>query len=169
MRKKIALYGVLTALTLLLGFVESLIPVVVAIPGIKLGLANMVIVFILYTMHPKDAVLVSVVRVLLAGFLFSGISGILYSLLGTLFSLLTMSVLKKSNRFSIIGVSICGGVAHNIGQMIIAAFVTSLQTISFYIPILIIAGMVTGTLIGIVSRELMKRLSYIIQNKEALH
>lgn len=160
MKKKIALYGILTSLCLLTGFIETLIPLPVAIPGIKLGLGNIVVLYILYTMGEKDAACISAAKVVLSGFIFGNMAGILYSLCGAALSLFVMIMLKRTKKFSVIGVSVSGGASHNTGQIIAAVIITSWSTVRFYIPFLIISGIITGIIIGILEREIMKRVPY---------
>ena len=124
----------------------------------KLGLANLVIVLALYKMGTGEAYLLSVVRVLLTGFLFGNYFSIIYSLAGGLLSLSVMALLRKNGGFSVMGVSLAGGVFHNIGQLIVAMLVVETFNVIYYVPVLLIAGMLTGLLIGIVSNEMLKRL-----------
>lgn len=159
MRTKVAYFGVFTALALIFSYVETLIPVHIGIPGIKLGLANLVILIVLYKMGVKEAYTLSVVRVVLAGFIFGNLFSIVYSLAGGLLSLTVMAFLKKFGKFSLIGISIAGGVFHNVGQLIMAAIVLESLSIGYYFPVLLISGMVTGLLIGIVAGEMLKRLN----------
>ena len=135
-----------------------LIPIHFGVPGIKLGLANLMIVIMLYKSGPKDALLLSVVRIVLSGFLFGNLFAILYSLAGGILSLAVMAVLKRRGTFSVMGVSIAGGVFHNIGQLAVAMAVVETYRVGYYLPVLLIAGMVTGMLIGIVSNEVLKRI-----------
>lgn len=159
MKNKVAYFGVFVALALIFSYLESLIPFHIGIPGVKLGLANLIIVIVLYKMDIKAAYLLSVARIVLAGFLFGNLFSILYSLAGGLLSLTVMVLLKKKGGFSIMGVSIAGGVAHNIGQMIVAMIVVETYSVIYYIPVLLIAGLVTGLIIGIASAEMLKRLT----------
>lgn len=159
MRSRVAYFGVFTALALIFSYVETLIPISFGIPGIKLGLANLIIVIALYRLRLKEAYLLSVARVLLAGFLFGNYFSILYSLAGALLSLSVMAVLKKDGGFSVTGVSIAGGVSHNIGQLIVAMAAVETYQVAYYFPVLLIAGLMTGCLIGIVSGETLKRLT----------
>ena len=119
MKSRVAYFGVFTALALIFSYVETLIPVNLGIPGVKLGLANLIIVVALYKMRLSEAYLLSVVRVLLAGFIFGNYFSIIYSLAGGLLSLTVMALLKKWGGFSLQGISIAGGVFHNIGQLIV--------------------------------------------------
>lgn len=161
MKNKVAYFGVFVALALIFSYVESLIPVIVAVPGVKLGLANLIIVITLYKMDVRSAALLSVTRIILAGFLFANMASILYSLAGGALSLIVMAVLKKMDSFSVIGVSIAGGVAHNIGQLIVAMLVLKTYSLVYYFSVLMISGLITGFLIGVVSNEMLKRLKNI--------
>lgn len=158
LKMKVAYFGVLTALALIFSYIETLIPIHFGIPGVKLGLANLIVVIALYKMGIKEAYTLSIVRVILAGFIFGNLFSILYSLAGGLLSLTMMVVLKKTEKFSVFGVSMAGGVFHNIGQLIMAAIVLESLSIAYYFPILLVSGVVTGLLIGLVSNEMLKRL-----------
>lgn len=159
--RKTALCGLVLALALIAGYVESLIPVAIAIPGIKLGGANSVILILLYMVGVRESFIVNISRVVLSGFLFGSMSSILYSLSGAILSLLIMTLLKKTDRFSISGVSMAGGVAHNIGQLTIAALVLETSAVWYYLPVLIISGSLTGLLIGFLTGEIRKRIPYM--------
>ena len=150
-----------TALALIFSYVETLIPVNLGIPGVKLGLANLIIVVALYKMRLSEAYLLSVVRVLLAGFIFGNYLSIIYSLAGGLLSLTVMALLKKWGGFSLQGISIAGGVFHNIGQLIVAAVVVETFSVTYYFPVLLVAGLLTGLVIGIVAEMMLKRLENI--------
>ena len=151
-----------TALALIFSYVETLIPFHIGIPGVKLGLANLIIVVALYKMSLKETYLLSVVRVVLSGFIFGNYFSIIYSLAGGLLSLTVMALLKKKGGFSILGISIAGGVCHNIGQLVIAMAVVETFSVIYYIPVLLIAGLITGLLIGIAADGMLKRLVNII-------
>ena len=159
MKSKVAYFGVFTTLALIFSYVETLIPIQFGIPGVKLGLANLIIVIALYRMKLSEAYLLSIVRVLLAGFIFGNYFSIIYSLAGGLLSLTVMALLRKKCGFSVIGVSIAGGVIHNIGQLIIASVIVETFSVMYYVPVLLIAGLVTGLLIGIASDGMLKRLA----------
>lgn len=159
MKSKVAYFGVFTTLALIFSYVETLIPIQFGIPGVKLGLANLIIVIALYRMKLSEAYLLSIVRVLLAGFIFGNYFSIIYSLAGGLLSLTVMALLRKKGGFSVIGVSIAGGVFHNIGQLIIASVIVETFSVMYYVPALLIAGLVTGLLIGIASDGMLKRLA----------
>lgn len=158
MKNKAAYFGVFTALALIFSYVEMLIPIQFGIPGIKLGLANLLIVIMLYKSGAKDALLLSIVRIVLSGFIFGNMFSIIYSLAGGILSLAIMAFLKSRGSFSVIGVSIAGGVFHNAGQLAVAMAVVETYRVGYYLPVLLIAGMLTGMLIGVISNEVLKRL-----------
>lgn len=158
MKKKTAYLGVMLALALICSYVEVLIPFSIGIPGVKLGLANIVVVFALYSIGVKEAYIISIARVLISGFMFGNPMAIAYSFAGGMLSLTIMVLLKKTNLLSCISVSIAGGIAHNIGQIIVATFIVSNYSVMYYIPVLVIAGFITGTLIGIVAQEVFIRV-----------
>lgn len=158
MKNRVAYFGVFSALALIFSYVESLIPISLGIPGVKLGLANLIIVIGLYKMNLKEVYLLSLVRVLLSGFIFGNYFSILYSLAGALLSVTVMALLKKNGGFSVMGVSIAGGVFHNIGQLFVAMIVVETFGVVYYVPVLLIAGLITGMLIGITANEMLKRL-----------
>lgn len=158
MRTRVVTFGVFAALALIFSYVEGLIPIQLAIPGVKLGLANLIVVIALYKVSWKETLLLAIVRVLLAGFLFGNLFSIVYSLAGSLVSLAVMMGLKRNGRFSVIGVSIAGGTAHNIGQLAVAMLVLESSSIIYYAPMLLVAGVLTGMVIGIAANEMLKRL-----------
>lgn len=154
-------FGVFTALALLFSYIESLIPFHIGIPGVKLGLANLIIVVVLYKTEYKQAYLLSVTRVILAGFLFGNLFSILYSLAGGLLSLSMMILAKRKDGYSVIGVSVIGGVFHNVGQILMAMLVTESWKLIYYLPVLLLFGVLTGIVIGVVSKEMLNRLASI--------
>lgn len=158
MRQKTAYLGLFAAVAIIFGYVESLIPVFVGIPGIKLGLANLAVLFLLQKYTWKEAFAVSVVRIFVIGFLFGNLFSILYSLAGAVLSMAVMSFILKKTSFSLVGVSVAGGVAHNIGQLIIAMIVVSSTSLIFYAPALLISGVITGIVIGKLTEEVAKRI-----------
>ena len=158
MKNRVAYFGVFTALALIFSYVETLIPFNFGIPGVKLGLANLIIVIALYKMELRETYLLSVVRVLLAGFIFGNYFSIIYSLAGGLLSLTAMACLKKRGGYSVMGVSIAGGVFHNIGQLVTAMLVVETFSVIYYVPVLLAAGLVTGFLIGFTAHEMLVRL-----------
>jgi heptaprenyl diphosphate synthase len=145
-------------LALIFTYVEFLIPYSVGIPGVKLGLANLVIIIALYEMDFKYALSINLLRIALSGLLFSGVFAMFYSLSGGLVSIIVMWALKRSGKFSMAGVSMAGGVAHNLGQLLVAAFVVSNIKIFVYFPILIFSGIGAGICIGIVAYVIDKRV-----------
>lgn len=158
----------LTALAMIFSYVESLIPISFGVPGIKLGLANLVVLSALYFMSPGEVLAVSAARILLLGFLFGNGMSILYSLAGGLLSFAVMLTLMKNRGFSEIGVSVAGGVSHNIGQILVAALVLHSLKLFYYLPVLILSGLVTGILIGILGGRIRKILAktYPSEKKE---
>lgn len=147
--RRVALYGMLTALAFILSYVESLVPVTVGIPGVKLGLANLVVLIALYTLDLKGAFVISVIRIVLSGLTFGGLFSMLYSLAGGLLSFAVMAILSRKKLFGTVGVSVCGGVAHNIGQLLVAMAVLETESVWYYFPVLLISGSVAGVLIGL--------------------
>lgn len=161
MKSRVAYFGVFTALALIFSYVETLIPISFGIPGVKLGLANLIIVIALYKMRLSEAYLLSVVRVVLSGFIFGNYFSIIYSLAGGLLSLTAMACLKKNGGFSVMGVSVAGGVCHNIGQLIVAMLVVEMFSVAYYVPVLLVAGVATGLVIGLVANGMIRRLKDI--------
>ena len=158
MKSRVAYFGVFTALALIFSYIETLIPINLGIPGVKLGLANLIIVIALYKIRLPEVYLLSVVRVLLSGLIFGNYFSIIYSLAGGLLSLTVMVLLKQMGSFSVMGISVAGGVCHNIGQMIVAMLVVETFSVAYYFPVLLIAGLLTGFLIGILANGMLKRL-----------
>ena len=157
--KKIASISLCISLAMILSFVESQIPALVAIPGIKVGLPNLVMVYLLYRVGWKETCIVSIIRIFLVSLLFGNVQTMTFSIAGAILSLLTMILLKKTNWFSTITVSIVGGISHNIGQIFAACFWTGTAEIAYYLPVLLISGTVSGALIGILSGMLVERLA----------
>ncbi len=153
--------GLTIALAMIMSYIEVLVPLSFAVPGIKMGLANIVIIFVLYKFGIKEAALVSLIRVILVSLLFSNVMAMWYSLAGAVLSLSVMWVLKKIDKFSVIGVSVAGGVMHNVGQIIMAIILLGAEQIALYLPVLIITGTVTGIVIGIVSGLVINRFKNI--------
>lgn len=159
--KHIAMLGMFIAVALIFSYIETFIPVNIAVPGIKLGLANIVTIVVLVQMGLKDAVVVSFLRVCLSTLLFGNLSVMAYSLAGAALSILIMKLIHKTGIFGITGVSICGGVAHNIGQLILAAVIMENQNIMAYAPILLISGTITGVIVGIVAAVISQSVKRI--------
>ena len=137
--KKIALCGVLTALAMIFSYIESVIPVPIPVPGIKLGVANIAVITILYVLGVKEAIVINLLRIVLTSLLFGNVNSFLFSISGAALSLAIMIIMKKLDFFSCIGVSVCGGVMHNIGQIIAAVFIMGSEAIVFYLPVLIVS------------------------------
>ena len=159
--RQITTMGMLVALAMVLGFVETLIPINLGIPGMKLGLANIVVVIALFLFDVKTAVVVSILRIILIAMTFGNMSMMFYSIAGASLSLLSMIAVSKIKSFSLISVSIIGGIMHNVGQIICAAFVVRTNGVFTYLPVLIIAGLVSGALIGIVAGLILVRLTNV--------
>lgn len=157
--RKLTTLGILSALALVLAFLESLLPPIApALPGIKMGLANIVIVFVLYRLGIKEAAVVSFVRLLLAALLFGSAVTLAYSAAGALLSLLLMALLRHTGAFSTVGVSLAGGIAHNAGQIFMAVCLLGTAEIAYYLPFLVLSGTAGGVLIGLTAAFLLKRL-----------
>lgn len=161
--RKVAVLGLWSAGAILLGYVESLIPVFFFVPGMKLGLANLAIVLTLYFFGLGSAAVVQLVRIVVVGFLFGNLFSIAFSLAGGFFSLAVMCLAKRYGGFTVYGVSVAGGVSHNIGQIFVAAFLVENVKIVYYLPVLLLSGLVTGLLIGLVSDETMRRLGAVVR------
>ena len=153
--KRIALFGMLVALAFIFSYIEHLIPLPLP-TGVKLGAANIVILTALYFMGWKEALAISMVRIVLSGFAF-GINTVPYSLVGGALSLLVMVALKHSGRFGLPGVSVAGGVCHNIGQTLVAVLMLGRAT-AYYFPILLLSGIIAGILIGFVSAAVLEKV-----------
>lgn len=156
--QKVATTAIMVALAMIFSYVEALIPINFGIPGIKLGLANLVVVVSMYLLNVPLAALISLVRILLSALLFGNLASLLYSLAGGFLSFVVMALLKKVKGFSVIGVSIAGGICHNIGQILTAWFMLGSFKIVYYLPVLIIAGALTGLIIGILAKKCLTLL-----------
>ena len=157
--KKLALLALSVALAMILSFVESQIPAFVAIPGVKVGLANIVVVFALYRIGWKEALLISGVRVFLVSVLFGSTASLFYSAAGATVSFAGMLILKKTDRFSCTAVSVAGGVLHNVGQTAMACLILETDVIRYYLPFLILSGTIAGIAIGVISAVMIRRIS----------
>lgn len=156
--KKIAEIGMLIAVAFVLSYIEALIPISVGIPGVKLGLSNLVVMYALYRFSAKTTFGIAVVRIVLAGLTFGNLYSMLYSLAGGLLSFAGMLFLKKTGKFSLCGVSMAGGVLHNAGQILVASIVLQTQLLVYYFPFLIVSGVAAGIAIGLVSGLLIQRM-----------
>ena len=156
--KALAFSAMFAALALIFSYVEALIPIPIPVPGVKLGVANLVIIIALYRMGFRRALSINCVRIALAGLLFSGIFGMIYSFAGGILSLIVMQLLKRTGLFSMVGVSMAGGVVHNLGQLVAACIVVSTPSLMSYFSILLFTGLIGGILIGILAYTVEKRL-----------
>lgn len=155
--RRVAVSSVLAGLALIFSYIEVIFPFNLGIPGIKLGLSNLVILVALYSLGAGYAFSINIVRIILSGLLFGGVSAMLYSLAGGLLSFVVMLVLKKTGIFSPVGVSMAGGVFHNVGQVAVAALVVETGRIFIYLPVLSLTGLATGTMLGIAGALILKR------------
>lgn len=153
---KVAFYGVFVALAFIFSYVEVLIPIPLGIPGVKLGLANIVVLTALYAFGWKEAFVISCIRIILVGFTFGNLSSLLFSLAGGLLSWLVMTICKKIKVFSMLGVSIAGGISHNVGQIAVASILLKTESLLYYLCVLVIVGTITGLLIGVLAGYLLK-------------
>ena len=158
MAKKVSILGVMTALGIVLGWLESCVPITLWIPGVKLGIANLVALLVLYRFSLKDAAAVSVLRVLISSILFGNLAIGIYSLAGAMLSLAVMAILKKKTGLSVAGVSAAGGVAHNLGQILTAWIMMGTAAIFYYLPVLIVSGVIAGVLVGLAGAWLHRHL-----------
>ena len=156
--RKVALFGVLIALAFVFSYVEALFPFTFLVPGMKIGLANLVVVITLYMMGAGAAFCVSAVRIVLVGFTFGNLSTMMYSMAGGLLSFAVMALCRRLNLFRTEGVSMIGGVFHNIGQLMVAAAVVENTALFYYVPVLLVFGLMTGGGIGLLAVQLMKRI-----------
>ncbi|MEG1889632.1 MAG: Gx transporter family protein [Lachnospiraceae bacterium] len=163
MRKKVAYLGMLVALAFIFSYVESLIPVNLILPGAKLGLANLVVMIALYTMELKETAAIAIVRIILTGFTFGNLASMLYSLSGGALSLGIMVLAKKTGKLSATGVSVLGGVFHNIGQILMAMIMVRTGSLVFYLPVLLISGIISGVVIGILAAAIIKRVKQVMK------
>ena len=156
--RTVARWGLLTALAMVLSYIETLVPLSLAVPGVKLGLANLVVIFALYRMGPLPAAGLSLLRVVLVSFTFGNAYSFWYSLSGAALSFLVMALLRRSGWFSQLGVSVAGGVCHNIGQIAVAALVLRSGAAAYYLPVLLFSGVAAGTAVGAAAAVLIRRI-----------
>ena len=157
--RKIAFIGITASLALLLSYIEFLLPpIFVAVPGIKVGLPNVVILYVLYALGLKHAALVSLTRICISSLLFGNAMTLLYSLVGAVLSLAVMVLLKKLGLFSCVGVSVAGGVMHNLGQVLVAMVLLDTPQIAFYMIVLTLTGTISGVFIGLCGALMIKRV-----------
>ena len=161
--KWVALYGMLISLAFIFSYIEAVIPIPIPVPGVKLGLANLVSIVGLYTVGIKGTIAVSLVRIVLVGFTFGNLSSMIYSLAGGTVSLIFMILLKKTGKFSQVGVSIMGGIGHNIGQLTAAALITETAGVFYYLQFLMVAGVIAGAVIGLLGALVTARIQSVVK------
>lgn len=155
--ESVAYIGLFSAFAIIISYIEALIPINIGIPGIKLGLPNIVIVLAIYLIDNKAGIIINIIRVLVVGILFGNAFSIIFSMAGALVSYVVMIFIKKIKNMSMLRVSVCGGVTHNVAQLIMAAFVADTYNISYYMPFMIIGGLITGVIIGIIAMLIYNR------------
>ena len=155
--KRLVLLAMLTAVAMILSYVESLLPSV-GIPGVKIGLANIAVIFALFRFGWKEAAALSLVRVVLVSLLFGSVGAMLYSLAGAVLSLAVMALLRRIDRFSTVGISVAGGVAHNAGQILMAILILQTKQLLGYLPVLAVSGIAGGVLTGLAAALLIRRI-----------
>lgn len=160
---KAATIGIFSAFAIIISYIESLIPINIGIPGIKPGFANIVILIVLYAMNVRSAAVINLIRILMIGIMFGNILSVCFSIAGAVASMSVMIVIKKIKGVSMVGVSVCGGVAHNLGQIVAASAITTVYSLLYYIPFLIIGGIITGIIVGILANLIYTR---VIQGME---
>lgn len=157
--KKLAVLGLCTAVALILAYVESMLPPLFhAVPGIKIGLPNIIIVFVLYRFGLREAAAVSLIRMLAVSFMFGNMMALVYSLAGAFLSMAVMAVFKKLNFLSVVGVSVAGGVFHNVGQILTAMLLLGTAELGYYLIVLAITGTVSGIFVGLCGAIIVKRI-----------
>ena len=157
--RRLARYALLTALAMALSWLESLVPLAgVVPPGVKLGLTNLVVIFALYRMGLRDAAAISLIRVVLVAFTFGNSYSFAYSLAGAALSLAVMALLKRSGKFSLLGISVAGAVSHNIAQVLVAMAVMETSRLAWYLPVLLVSGIAAGVCVGAAGALIVKRI-----------
>lgn len=157
--KKLAFLALTISFAMVLSYLESRIPTFVAIPGIKVGLANIAVIFALYKFGIKEAITISLLRVFLISLLFGSPVSLIYSLSGAMLSLMCMILLEKLTPLTEVGVSVVGGIMHNVGQIIAASIMLGTNVVVYYLPFLVLSGTVAGVAVGVVSALLIKRVN----------
>jgi heptaprenyl diphosphate synthase len=157
--KNIVYSGIFIGIAMLAGYIEHTLPINIGIPGVKLGLANAATIIAMSVLGKKEAVLITELRIILTIFLFGKLFAMIFSISGSVLSLIAMILLKKTKKFSNVGISVAGGVMHNIGQITAAAILLHTKAIIYYLPVLIIAGVAAGIIIGILSQIIINRVN----------
>ena len=163
---RVAYGGILTALAMIFSYTETLIPLNFGVPGIKLGLANLVVLLGLTFLKPVDVFLISMVRIFLSSLLFGNAMSLAYSLAGGILSFLVMLLISRVEGFSLIGISIAGGVTHNIGQIVTAAIIVKTMKLTWYLPVLIVAGLITGAIVGAIAVSVMPAVKKVMKTQK---
>lgn len=158
--KKLTTLAMMATFALILSYVESRIPALVAIPGVKVGLANIVVIFVLYKLGIKEAIVISGIRVFIVAMLFGSPVSMIYSLAGAVLSLAVMFSLKKLTPLTEVAVSVCGGVMHNVGQIAVASLILDTNVVVYYLPFLILSGTIAGVAVGVAGALLIKRVKF---------
>lgn len=158
--KRIALRGILIALAMILSYIESFIPFSSAVPGIKIGLANIVTIYALNRLGVKDTIIISLLRIFLSSLLFGNMAMMVYSISGALFSILIMTLAARIPQLGIMGISVAGAVSHNIAQCAAASVLLRNASVMHYLPVLLISGVAAGAVTGVVSAAVLKKISY---------
>lgn len=156
--KNIAMCGVLTTLAMIFSYIDSLILIPIPVPGVRIGISNIAIITVLYIVGVKEAIFVNILRIALTSILFGNATSFWFSITGGMLSIVVMILLKKLDIFSTVGVSVAGGVSHNIGQIIAAVIIMETDAILYYLPVLFITGTVAGIVVGVVAAMVLKRL-----------
>ena len=157
--RQITLMAMMLVFALMVSYIERYIPPPIPmLPGIKVGLANIVVLLLLYLWGYRYALSLNILRILLSGLLFTGVWGAVYALSGAVFSFISMALLKRSRLFGVVGVSVIGGAAHNLGQLCVAALATATGGLFYYLPVLIVSGVITGVLVGYLAGLLIQRI-----------
>lgn len=156
--RKLSLCALFSALALIFSYIETLFPIPVPIPGVKIGIANLVVLIAIYRFNFKTAFFINIFRIIVSSLLFSGVFAMIYSLAGGILSILFMYVLYITKKFSMVGVSLIGGVMHNLGQLITASFIMETPSLFSYFPVLLFSGIVSGIVIGIVAYLVERKL-----------
>lgn len=159
--REITELGLILATAFVLSYLEACIPVLVAVPGVKLGLANIATMFVLYRYHTPKAFVFMVVRVLLTSVLFSGMNTFFFGFTGGCISIFFMAFAIRIQKFSTLGVSIMGAIGHNIGQIFVAWVIMDNAHIIYYLPVLILSGLVSGFFVGYISYLLLKKFQSV--------
>ena len=158
--KKLTTLAMMATFALILSYIESRIPALVAIPGVKVGLANIVVIFVLYKLGLKEAIVISAIRVFIVAMLFGSPVSMIYSLAGAVLSLAVMFLLKKLTPLTEVVVSVCGGVMHNVGQIAVASVILDTNVVIYYLPFLVLSGTLAGIAVGVAGALLIKRVKF---------